>query len=108
MARRGSACRGVHNTPALLHRISIVKDLTQGSIVSHVLTMAAPIFVGIVITMLCQLIDLYFVAGVGDAAIAGVTPVTSKALRTGPSHEGTQRTTSILTATGGSSLVQRA
>jgi hypothetical protein len=49
-----------------------VKDLTQGSIVSHVLTMAAPIFVGIVITMLCQLIDLYFVAGVGDAAIAGV------------------------------------
>jgi putative MATE family efflux protein len=49
-----------------------VKDLTQGSVVSHVLTMAAPIFVGIVITMLCQLIDLYFVAGVGDAAIAGV------------------------------------
>jgi Na+-driven multidrug efflux pump len=49
-----------------------VKDLTQGSIVSHVLTMAAPIFVGIVITMLCQLVDLYFVAGVGDAAIAGV------------------------------------
>jgi putative MATE family efflux protein len=49
-----------------------VKDLTQGSIVSHVVTMAAPIFVGIVMAMLCQLIDLYFVAGVGDAAIAGV------------------------------------
>ena len=49
-----------------------MKDLTQGSVVSHVLTMAAPIFVSIVITMLCQLIDLYFVAGVGDAAIAGV------------------------------------
>jgi putative MATE family efflux protein len=49
-----------------------VKDLTQGSIVSHVVTMAAPIFVGIVMAMLCQLIDLYFVAGLGDAAIAGV------------------------------------
>jgi putative MATE family efflux protein len=49
-----------------------VKDLTQGSIVSHVVTMAVPIFVGIIMTMLCQLIDLYFVAGLGDAAIAGV------------------------------------
>jgi putative MATE family efflux protein len=49
-----------------------VKDLTHGSVVSHVLTMAAPIFVGIVMAMLCQLIDLYFVAGLGDAAVAGV------------------------------------
>jgi putative MATE family efflux protein len=49
-----------------------VKDLTQGSIVSHVLTMAAPISGGIVMALLCQLIDLYFVAGLGDAAIAGV------------------------------------
>jgi putative MATE family efflux protein len=49
-----------------------VKDLTQGSIVSHLLTMAVPIFAGIVMTMLCQLIDLYFVSGLGDAAIAGV------------------------------------
>ena len=49
-----------------------MKDLTQGSIVSHLLTMAAPIFAGIVMAMLCQLIDLYFVSGLGDAAIAGV------------------------------------
>lgn len=49
-----------------------MKDLTQGSIVSHVLAMAAPIFVGIIMAMLCQLIDLYFVAGLSDAAIAGV------------------------------------
>jgi putative MATE family efflux protein len=34
--------------------------------------MAAPIFVGIVMALLCQLIDLYFVAGLGDAAVAGV------------------------------------
>jgi putative MATE family efflux protein len=39
---------------------------------SHVLTMAAPISLGIVLVMLCQLVDLYFVGGLGDAAIAGV------------------------------------
>jgi putative MATE family efflux protein len=73
LAARGvSACQGAHNVPALLHRISNVKDLTQGSIVSHVVTMAAPIFVGIIMTMLCQVIDLFFVADLGDAAIAGV------------------------------------
>jgi putative MATE family efflux protein len=49
-----------------------VKDLTQGSLVSHVLTMAAPIALGIVMAMLCQLVDLYFVGGLGDTAIAGV------------------------------------
>jgi hypothetical protein len=49
-----------------------VKDLTQGSVVSHVLTMAGPISLGIVMALLCQLIDLYFVGGLGDAAIAGV------------------------------------
>jgi putative MATE family efflux protein len=49
-----------------------VKDLTQGSLVSHVLTMAGPISLGIVMALLCQLIDLYFVGGLGDAAIAGV------------------------------------
>lgn len=49
-----------------------MKDLTQGSIVSHILTMAPPIFAGMVMMMLCGLIDLYFVSGLGDAAIAGV------------------------------------
>jgi putative MATE family efflux protein len=46
--------------------------LTHGSLMSHVLTMAAPISLGIVLVMLCQLVDLYFVGGLGDAAIAGV------------------------------------
>jgi putative MATE family efflux protein len=50
-----------------------VKDLTQGSIVSHVVTMAVPIFVGIIMALLCQLIDLYFVATLGEAAVAGVS-----------------------------------
>jgi putative MATE family efflux protein len=50
----------------------IMKDLTQGSVLSHALTMAVPIFRGLVLVLLCGLIDLYFVAGLGEAAIAGV------------------------------------
>jgi len=49
-----------------------MKDLTKGSIVSHILVMAPQIFAGMIMMMLCGLIDLYFVAGLGDAAIAGV------------------------------------
>jgi putative MATE family efflux protein len=49
-----------------------MKDLTQGSILSHISTMAPQIFAGMIMIMLCQLIDLYFVSGLGDAAIAGV------------------------------------
>ena len=49
-----------------------MKDLTHGSIVSHILTMAPPIVAGMITIMICQLVDLYFVAGLGDAAIAGV------------------------------------
>jgi putative MATE family efflux protein len=49
-----------------------MKDLTQGSVLSHALTMAVPIFAGLVLVLLCGLIDLYFVADLGEAAIAGV------------------------------------
>ena len=49
-----------------------MKDLTRGSIVGHILSMAPPIVVGMVTIMICQLVDLYFVAGVGEEAIAGV------------------------------------
>src|SRR5258708_33700498 len=49
-----------------------MKDLTQGSIVSHIMIMAPPIFAGMIMMMLCGLIDLYFVSGLGDAAVAGV------------------------------------
>src|SRR6266550_4530794 len=48
-----------------------MKDLTQGSIVGHILAMAPQPFAGMIMTMLCGLIDLYFVSGLGDAAIAG-------------------------------------
>ena len=50
-----------------------MNDLTRGSILGHVVTMAPPIFTGIIMIMICQLIDVYFVAGLGDAAIAGVS-----------------------------------
>ncbi|QPF83304.1 MATE family efflux transporter [Bradyrhizobium genosp. L] len=49
-----------------------MKDLTRGSIVSHILTMAPPIVVGMITIMICQLVDLYFVTGLGEAAVAGV------------------------------------
>lgn len=50
-----------------------MKDLTQGSIVRHVLSMAAPITFGMIFQTLYYLVDLYFVAQLGDAAIAGVS-----------------------------------
>ena len=49
-----------------------MKDLTRGSIVSHILSMAPPIVAGMITIMICQLVDLYFVFGLGDAAVAGV------------------------------------
>ena len=49
-----------------------MKDLTNGSIVRHILVMAPPIMAGMVTIMICQLVDLYFVSGLGDAAVAGV------------------------------------
>ena len=49
-----------------------MKDLTQGAVVRHISTMAPQIFAGMIMIMLCGLIDLYFVSGLGDAAIAAV------------------------------------
>jgi putative MATE family efflux protein len=49
-----------------------VKDLTQGPIPRHLVAMAVPIFFGMVFQTLYFLVDLYFVAGMGDAALAGV------------------------------------
>src|SRR5262249_60908084 len=49
-----------------------MKDLTQGPIPKHLLAMAVPIFAGMVFQTLYFLVDLYFVAGLGEAALAGV------------------------------------
>ncbi len=50
-----------------------VKDLTAHSIGKHILHMALPIAAGMLFQTLYFLIDLYFVARLGDAAIAGVS-----------------------------------
>ncbi|MGB6306479.1 MAG: MATE family efflux transporter [Steroidobacteraceae bacterium] len=49
-----------------------MKDLTSGSITKNILQMAVPIAAGMFFQTLYFLIDLYFVSGLGDAAIAGV------------------------------------
>ena len=47
-------------------------DLTQGPITRHLVKLAVPIAVGMLFQTLYFLIDLYFVARIGGAAIAGV------------------------------------
>ena len=49
-----------------------MKDLTQGSISRHLLVMALPMAIGMLVQTLYLMVDLYFVARLGNAAIAGV------------------------------------
>src|ERR1700722_5520412 len=49
-----------------------MKDLNDSSIVKNILQMALPIAAGMFFQTLYFLIDLYFVAGLGDAGVAGV------------------------------------
>ena len=50
-----------------------MKDLTQGSISAHLIAMAIPMAIGMLVQTAYLMIDLYFVARIGDAAIAGVS-----------------------------------
>ena len=50
-----------------------MKDLTQDSIVRNIISMAVPIAAGMLFQTLYFLVDLYFVAAIGDAAVAGVS-----------------------------------
>ncbi|GAA0708859.1 MATE family efflux transporter [Dokdonella soli] len=50
-----------------------MQDLTQGPISGHLVRLAAPIAIGMLFQTLYVLVDLYFVAQLGDAAIAGVS-----------------------------------
>ena len=50
-----------------------MKDLTQGPIHRHILAMAVPIAAGMLLQTLYYIVDLYFVAQLGDAALAGVS-----------------------------------
>lgn len=50
-----------------------MKDLTQGSIGAHLTQMSLFIGAGMLIQTLYYLVDLYFVAGLGEQALAGVS-----------------------------------
>ncbi len=50
-----------------------MKDLTQGSIAGHLISMAVPTAAGMLFQTLYYFVDLYFVARLGDAAVAGVS-----------------------------------
>ncbi|KAF1018232.1 MAG: MATE family efflux transporter [Burkholderia sp.] len=50
-----------------------MKDLTQGAVTRHIVSMAVPIGVGAVFQSLYYLIDLYFVGCLGSDALAGVS-----------------------------------
>jgi Na+-driven multidrug efflux pump len=49
-----------------------MQDMTKGPITGHIMRMAVPIAIGMVFQTLYVLVDLYFVAQLGDATIAGV------------------------------------
>ncbi len=49
-----------------------MRDLTQGSIRGHLVAMAMPITIGMLVQTLYLMVDLYFVSGLGKDAIAGV------------------------------------
>ena len=49
-----------------------MQDMTKGPISGHIARMAIPIAIGIVFQTLYYLVDLYFVAQLGDAALAGL------------------------------------
>ncbi|BBN83486.1 MATE family efflux transporter [Pseudoalteromonas sp. A25] len=50
-----------------------MQDLTKGPIAKHIVTMALPIAIGMLIQTLYFIIDLYFVGHIGGAALAGVS-----------------------------------
>ena len=49
-----------------------MKDLTQGSIIGHLVRMASVMLIGMLGQTLYYIVDLYFVSGLGADAIAGV------------------------------------
>jgi putative MATE family efflux protein len=49
-----------------------MRDLTQGSLRGHLIAMAMPITIGMLVQTLYLMVDLYFVSGIGKEAVAGV------------------------------------
>ena len=49
-----------------------MRDLTQGAIRNHLVAMAAPIMIGMLVQTLYLMVDLYFVSAIDKTAVAGV------------------------------------
>lgn len=50
-----------------------MRDLTQGPIHKHIIMLALPMAMGMLVQTLYFIVDLYFIAGLGDTALAGVS-----------------------------------
>ncbi|MDH3732764.1 MAG: MATE family efflux transporter, partial [Gemmatimonadota bacterium] len=50
-----------------------MQDLTEGSIPKHLARLAIPIAIGMVFQTLYYLVDLFFVAQISEAAVAGLS-----------------------------------
>lgn len=50
-----------------------MRDMTEGPLTGHILAMAAPMAVGMLVQTLYFIVDLYFIGHLGDAALAGVS-----------------------------------
>ena len=50
-----------------------MKDLTSGSIPKHIVRLAIPMAAGMIFQTMYYMVDLFFVARLGDAAVAGVS-----------------------------------
>src|ERR1044072_3231131 len=57
-----------------------MKDLTQGSIASHLVSMAMPTVAGMLLSTVYFFVHLYFVSGLGEVAVAGVSAAGSALL----------------------------
>jgi MATE family, multidrug efflux pump len=49
-----------------------MRDLTQGPVTGQLIAMSVPLAIGMLFQTLYLLVDMYFVSGLGDAAMAGV------------------------------------
>ena len=61
-----------------------MQDLTKGSVNKHVINMAIPIAIGMVVQTIYYLVDLYFVGQLGKVALAGINgaPISGRCTRT--------------------------
>lgn len=52
--------------------IKTLRDFTRGPLLTHIARLALPVFMGMAFQMMYYLVDLYFVAKLGQASLAGL------------------------------------